>query len=173
MTPWAKRIAIALALSIGVNLLLAGYVLGYGLRRSRTAVGAIGAGNGPAMGAGRGMGHGPGMGMGMGRGMGNGLGTGSGAGCRRPALRAAIELRGSDLRTSRQEIDKARDTVRVALEHEPLDRAALEQALATLRTQSGRGQELTHQAIVDAAVRATPEQRRELANEFGSGDRER
>jgi hypothetical protein len=169
MTPWAKRIAIALAVSVGVNLLLAGYVFGYGLRRPQTA--AIGERNGPAMVMGRGMGLGPGMGMG--RGMGNGPGMGSGTGCRRPALRAAIELRGNDLRACRQEIDKARDNVRVVLGHEPLDRAALEQALAALRAQSGRGQELTHQAIVDAAVRATPEQRRELANEFGSGDRER
>jgi uncharacterized membrane protein len=169
MTPLAKRLAIALTLSVGVNLLLAGYVLGYGLRRPQTTIGTIGAGNGPAMGMGRGMGRGPGMGMG--HAMGSCPGMGNGTGCRRPALRAALGLREDDVRTYREEIDKARDNVRVALEHDPLDRLALEQALATLRTQSGRGQELTHQAIVDSASRATLEQRRELANEFGTGNR--
>ena len=162
MTPWAKRLAIALALSIGVNLLFAGYVLGFGLHGPRAVGGAIGMGNGPGMGMGRGMGRGSGMGMGH--------GMGSGTGCRRPALRTAIELRGNDVRACRQDIDKARDTVRVVLGHEPLDRAALEQALATLRAQSGRGQELTHQAIVEAATRAAPEQRHQLADEFGSAN---
>lgn len=165
MTPLAKRLAIALTLSVGVNLLLAGYVLGYGLHRPQTTIGTMGAGNGPGMGTGHG------LGMGMGHAMGSCPGMGNGTGCRRPALRAALGLRENDIRAYREEIDKARDNVRVALEHEPLDRSALEQALATLRTQSGRGQELTHQAIVDAASRATLEQRRELANDFATGSR--
>ena len=171
MTPWAKRLAIALSISIGINLLLAGYVLGYGLRRPQAAIGGYGEGHGPGMGMGRGMGHGPGMGMG--RGMGNCAGMGNGAGCARPALRAAIDLRESELRVCRQEIAKARDAVRDALAREPLDRAEIEQAFAKLRTQTGRGQELTHQAIVEAAARATSEQRRELAIEFGPDDHER
>ena len=170
MTPWAKRLGIALTISLGVNLLLAGYVLGYGLRRPQAAIGGFGAGHGPGMGLGRGMGSGPRMGMG--RRMGNSSGMGNGMGRGRPALRAAIDLRGNDLRACRQEIAKARDTVRDALAREPLDRTGLEQALANLRSQTGRGQELTHQAIVDAATRATPEQRRELADEFGWVDRE-
>ncbi len=170
MTPWAKGLTIALTLSIGGNLLLAGYVFGYGLRRPQMAVGKFGMGNGPGMG-GMGRGMGPGHGMGMGHAMGNCPGMGSGSGCGRPALRAAIELRGGDLRASRLEIDKALEAVRATLEHEPFERAALEQALTNLRAQSGRGQELTHQGIVDAAARSTPEQRHELAIELGPGDR--
>ena len=95
MTPWAKRLAIALSISIGINLLLAGYVLGYGLRRPQAAIGGFGVGHGPGMGMGRGMGNGPRMGMG--RGTGNGPGMGYGMGNGRPALRAAIDLRENDI----------------------------------------------------------------------------
>jgi Spy/CpxP family protein refolding chaperone len=163
MTPWAKRLAVALTISIAVNLLLTGYLVGNRFRNQQSAVVGFGAGSG------RGMGMGPGMGNG--RGMGKGLGMGNCAGRGRPAIRAAIEPRENELSKHREAIAKARDVVRETLGRDPLDRGAAEQALLTLRLQSQQGQEATHHAIVEAAARATPEQRRELANEFGTSDR--
>lgn len=79
------------------------------------------------------------------------------------AIRAAVVPRETERRGYRDEIAKARDAVKDALLTEPLERGAVEQALAKLRAQSQRGQELTHQAIAEAAARGTLEQRRELA----------
>lgn len=156
MTPWAKRLAVALTISIAVNLLLAGYLVGNRFRSQQSAVVGFGPGHGPGMGIGRMMGGGQGMGNCAGRG--------------RPAIRAAIEPRESELSTHREAIAKARDVVREALGRDPLDRGAAEQALATLRLQSQQGQEATHHAIVEAAAHATPEQRKKLAAEFGASD---
>jgi hypothetical protein len=161
MTPLAKRLTLALALSIGANLLLAGYALGYGWRRALPAASGLTAAGQPVGWAGRGMGRG--RGMGMGRGQGLGLGPGG------PALRAAVQLRSGELGTCRQDIQKARSAVQDALRREPLDRKVLEQALANLRAQSARAQEVAHQAVLQAAIGETPEQRSELADDFGRG----
>jgi Spy/CpxP family protein refolding chaperone len=157
MTPWAKRLAVALTISIAGNLLLGGYLIGFTFRTQPSVAVSANPERGRGMGMGRGRGNGPGMGLGLGRG--------------RHAIRAAVEPKESELRAHREAIAQARNRVRDTLVNEPLERNGLEQALASLRAQSQRGQELTHQAIVDAATRATPQQRRELADEFGSGER--
>jgi Spy/CpxP family protein refolding chaperone len=61
--------------------------------------------------------------------------------------------------------------VREALSAEPFDSNKLEQALAELRTQTSKNQELLQRALVEAAREATPEVRRELAHSFGHGSR--
>jgi uncharacterized membrane protein len=60
----------------------------------------------------------------------------------------------------------ARAPVRAALMAEPFDPAALEKALAELRQKTSVGQEKVHAALVDVAKRATPAERRELADSF-------
>ncbi len=67
----------------------------------------------------------------------------------------------------------ARQPVRAALEKEPFDPAALEQALTELRAQTGAGQQKVHAALVEVAKKATPEERRELAQTFALGPRRR
>lgn len=56
----------------------------------------------------------------------------------------------------------ARRKVRAALEAEPFDRARLERELAGLREETQRSQEALHRAFLDLATEATPEQRRRL-----------
>jgi Spy/CpxP family protein refolding chaperone len=156
LTPWAKRIAVALTISIAVNLLLAGYLVGNRFRSQQSANVGFGPGYGP--------------GRGIGRMMGGGRGVGNCAFRGRPAIRAAIEPRESELSAHREAITKARDAVRAAFGSEPFDRGAAEQALTTLRLRSQQGQEATHHAIVETAVRGTAEQRLELARDFSASD---
>jgi hypothetical protein len=63
----------------------------------------------------------------------------------------------------------ARLPVRLALEKEPFDPAALERALADLREKTGASQAKVHQALVEVAKQSTPEERRELARRFEAG----
>jgi uncharacterized membrane protein len=67
----------------------------------------------------------------------------------------------------------ARLTVRVALEKEPFDPTALESALAELRENTSTGQVKVHEALVEVAKKATPEERRELARTFAMQPRRR
>jgi hypothetical protein len=63
----------------------------------------------------------------------------------------------------------ARLPVRVALEKEPFDPAALERALSELREKTSGSQARVHAALVEVAKQATPEERRELARTFEAG----
>jgi uncharacterized membrane protein len=63
----------------------------------------------------------------------------------------------------------ARQPVRLALEQEPFDPAALERALTDLREKTSSSQAKVHAALVDVAKQATPEERRELARTFAAG----
>jgi uncharacterized membrane protein len=67
----------------------------------------------------------------------------------------------------------ARRPVRAALVKEPFDPAALERALADLREKTSASQAKIHQALVDVAKQATPEERRALARTFEAGPRRR
>jgi hypothetical protein len=63
----------------------------------------------------------------------------------------------------------ARMPVRIALEKEPFDPAALERALADLREKTSASQARLHAALVEVAKQSTPEERRELARSFEAG----
>lgn len=63
----------------------------------------------------------------------------------------------------------ARLPVRVALEKEPFEPAALERALADLREKTGASQARVHAALVEVAKQATPDERRQLARAFEAG----
>lgn len=137
MTPLAKRLAIFLAISIGVNLLFAGLWLGHGLRGRGT--------HGAMRGA-----HGP-----------------EGDGARRhPALRRAFEGRAPEFAERRQATRAARQKVADSLEQQPFNRSAVEAALAALRNENLRSQELLHGQLLGLAERGSPELRREIARTF-------
>jgi uncharacterized membrane protein len=67
----------------------------------------------------------------------------------------------------------ARLPVRAALVKDPFDPAALERALSDLRDRTSASQAKVHQALVDVAKQATPEERRALARTFEAGPRRR
>jgi uncharacterized membrane protein len=93
---------------------------------------------------------------------------------RRGPLRGLYREHGDELREKRRAIGEARRTAREALEKEPFDRAALESALAALRKETGASQEIMHRAIVEAATKGSPEERKKLGNaleRFGVGSR--
>jgi uncharacterized membrane protein len=146
MTPLAKRLSIALAVSIAINLLLAGIWVGRAFRHPRPPR----AGNEMAA-------------------LHDERSEREG---RRGPLRGLYREHGDELRERRRAIGEARRAARQALDKEPFDRAALESALAALRKETGSSQEIMHRAIVEAAAKATPEERRKLGHaleRFGPG----
>jgi len=144
MTPWSKRLAILLAVSIGVNLLLAGVLLGRGFGRPR------GGHAGPRP---------------------DDSGVEWREGRRHPVVREAVERRRGELSARRGAIEAARAKVRDALGRDPFDRALLEAALTNVRTETAESQALLHGALVEGAASATLEQRRELARNWDSKKR--
>jgi len=146
MTPLAKRLSIALAVSIAINLLLAGIWVGRAFRHPRPPRADH---EMPALHGERGEREG-----------------------RRGPLRGLYREHGDELREKRRAIGEARRAAREALEKEPFDRAALESALAALRKETGASQEIMHRAIVEAAAKAPPEERKKLGQaleRFGPG----
>jgi uncharacterized membrane protein len=136
MTPLAKRLSIALAVSIALNLLLGGIMLGRVFHRPHPPPRAER--EGPAARFERDGRRGP--------------------------LRELFREQGDALREKRRAIGEARRTARTALESEPFDRAALERALETLRKETGSSQELMHRAIVEAAAKGSADERKKLAH---------
>lgn len=140
MTPLAKRLSIFLAVSIGLNLLLAGLWLGRGLRDHDA--------------------HGP---HGFTRPMGSAAGF---AARRHPALRRAFEGKASEFAARRKAARAARAQVAESLARQPFERAAVESALGALRRENLRTQELLHGELVGEAERGSPELRREIGRTF-------
>jgi uncharacterized membrane protein len=136
MTPLAQRLSIVLAISIALNLLFLGFVVG---RRVRPFHGPHGVPGMPSAG----MNHGA-----------------------RGPLRGALAPNGPELAARRKAIQDARSRVADALERDPFDQAALESALAALRAESNQTQELVHRRIATFAASNGVEIRRELARTF-------
>lgn len=143
MTPLAKRLALAVALSLGLNLLLGGVLVGQALQR-RTQPHAD-----------------------RGRPMPSGMHE------RRPrgpsAFQREVGRRHPEFGERRRAIAEKRQNVRDALTSEPFDQAVLEQALAGLRKETEASQALVHRALVETATSATPAVRSELGREFQPG----
>jgi uncharacterized membrane protein len=138
MTPLAKRLSIALAVSIALNLLLAGFWVGrrvHGRPPPERGLPALGAEHDG----------------------------------RRAPLRGLFREHGDELRDRRRAIGEARSAARETLEREPFDRGALERSLETLRKQTLASQETMHRAIVAAAEKSSPEERRKLARALDRG----
>jgi uncharacterized membrane protein len=132
MTPLAKRLAIALAVSIAVNLLLAGIFVGRALHRRPPPPER----ETPAF-----------------RGERDG---------RRAPLRGLLREHGEELREKRRAILEARRKAQSVLDAEPFDRAGLEGALEGLRKETVASQQIVHRAIVSAASKGSPEERKKL-----------
>lgn len=139
MNPLTKRLAIVLAVSLGINLLLGGFLLG---RRFH--------GGPPPIPSGIASGHGHGFPllrerMRMKRGMG--------------------EMR-PDWRAFQSDHRAARERVARAFEQEPFDPAELDAALAALREQTTRGQKTLHDELAEQAKTGDATVRQNLARSF-------
>ena len=144
MTPLAKRLAIAAAISLGLNLLLGGVLVGQALQR-RTQRALIERGGPMASSMHERGPRGPG------------------------AFQRTVGGRHPEFGERRRVIEAARQKVREALTREPFDKGALEQALAGLRKETETSQALAHGALVETAASATPALRGELGREFQAG----
>ncbi|HYE52125.1 MAG TPA: periplasmic heavy metal sensor [Azospirillaceae bacterium] len=133
MTRTVKLLIAGLVLSLSVNLLVGGMMVGHHLT-----------GRGHAGGEGRG----PGMGFmpGLSREM-------------RPYVRAELEARREEGRQRIQAIREARREAGRVLRSEPFDRAAAAAALARLREVGAESQVALHEALLEAFAKAPPEAR--------------
>lgn len=161
MTITAKRLAIALATSLALNLFLVGFVAaralwGRGAFDGREYHGREHHGGEHHAGedhADEHHGHffGP-------RGL-----AGDASGGARQAMRRVLEERKDAFRQQRRSLHAARGAVSEAFAAEPFDRAALERALAELRAQTAESQRIMHESLIEVAPELSPEQRARLA----------
>jgi len=142
MTKTTKRLVIALAASVTLNLFLGGFL---------TARAVIGrphdmhhAGPGPFLGP---------------RGL---FGTARLANAQ-PQVKQVFERHREGLRNHRRQMHEARRGVAEALTAEPFERARLERALAGARQATDASQAAMHAALVEVAEAVGPEERRALA----------
>jgi uncharacterized membrane protein len=135
-----RRLTIALAVSVALNLFVAGFLVAGAVRR-----GFHERGTRPH--------HGPFFGP---RGM-RGADSGAERAMRRAMdhKRPAFEARGRTLR-------EARSKVSAAFSAEPFDAKALQTAFAELRTQTAESQRILHESLVEVAPTLSAEQRRKL-----------
>ncbi len=146
----SKKLAIVLAVSLGLNLFLLG-VLSVGFFRGPRPghFGGPGPDASPLLRGGPGGDH--------------------------PRLQKLLGRHKPELVEQRRSMRAARGRVDAALEAEPFDRARLEAELAKLRTETQRSQETMHRALVELAVDMPPEERKRLpmmlGGRHGSGER--
>lgn len=141
MTPLTKRLALGLAISVALNLLLAGIFVGFAVqRRTHGLARPVGSEFGPHRVGDARFGPGP--------------------------MRRALGEHHPELKERRQKASAAREAVRTALEHDPFDPASLERALEELRKETAESQALAHRALLQTAASATPAERKQLGAEF-------
>jgi len=135
-----KRLGIALALSVGINLFLVGAITTHLLRRPPT---------GPPM---------------RDRDGGQFLfrATEGMSPEGRSTVRAIMKRHRSGLMPRRKAMRQARRDVQTALEKEPFDRALLKRNLARLRGETSSAQEELHEAMSEAAGNMSAADRKEL-----------
>jgi Spy/CpxP family protein refolding chaperone len=142
MSTASKRLWIALAISLTLNLFAGGFI------SARLLHGRGGDHGGP---------HGPFFGP-------RGLLLDAEFGASMDAqVRAVMERHRESLRGQREQLRQARQAVGAALTSEPFDAAVLEQALARLRQRTDESQALMHAALIEIAPALTHEQRERLA----------
>ena len=151
MSSLTKRLSIALAVSVALNLFGAGFLVSRALHRE----------HGPRMPhmpppAQELVDVSPFMGP---RGL---LGCGAGPHAE-PRVREVMRAHGKELREGRGELRERRHAVEDALRAEPFDPAALTTALTALRASTNAAQERMHSALVDLAKTLSPEERHGLA----------
>ena len=152
MTPIVRKLGIALAVSVAVNLFTLGFLTARGFHGARGH-------DGPAHGAQE-------QRMRRGRDA-HGFG---------PYAAELSEARRTAMRGHRQTIAEAQRAVAAALGAEPFDRAALQAALQALRARQAAAGEAAHDALVELAGKLDAPSRRALAERgpgFGRERRER
>jgi uncharacterized membrane protein len=162
MTPLSKRLIVALVISVAVNLLVGGVLVGSAIQRSRLRADRAHAMAGPhgrAYDGPREAGpHGE---------RGERKVREGGRGARRGGPFGGLFASHRDEMVARQEaVGIARGAVRDALTRVPFDPADLERALTGLRAETTTTQELLHRAILDAARSGDAETRTKLARGF-------
>lgn len=155
MTPLSKRLIVALVISVAVNLLVGGMLIGSAIQRSRLRAERAHVMAGP-----HGRDHDGGA-------RGDRGPREGGRGARRGGPFGGLIAGHHEEVVARQKAaGTARAAVREALTHEPFDRGALEHALTGLRAETATTQELLHHAILDAAESGDAEARAKLARGF-------
>lgn len=141
MTPLSRRLIIVLAISGALNLLCAGIFVGGFIHRwrarSTNLVHALGDARPRAERR-----HGPGP------------------------FGGVLAGHHEEMKERRRATAEARKAVVASLEREPFDAAALDEALAGLRAETAKTQELVHQTLERAARDGDAEARRKLARGF-------
>jgi uncharacterized membrane protein len=151
-----RKLAVALACSLALNLFFAGFLTARALRRHDVYD------DRPP--------HGPSAGP---RGPRRDADLAADEGVRRALRRHedTFRSRGKDLRAARAKVS-------VAFAAEPFDTAALSSALTELRAQTSESQRMLHDTLVEMAPTLSPEQRARLSKhalerDFGPGRRRR
>jgi Spy/CpxP family protein refolding chaperone len=143
MNATGKRLAIALAISVMLNLFLLGFMSAR-LLHGPFAHGEL---------------HGPFFGP---RGL---LSRGAPPGAAGERVRGMMERRREAMRSQRAALRDAQHAVRDALSKEPFDATALERALEQLKRATADSQSLMHSALLEIAPSLTAEQRQQLARD--------
>ena len=179
MTPLSKKLIIALVVSVAVNLLCAGLLVGAAIHRSRMR-----AEHGQMMGP-RGMGPREGGPRDDDRRPKDDRGAQDDRGARDDRRdrddrddRGRREARGprrgamfggilaDEMLPRREEALKARAAVHDALTHEPFDAAALDRSLTALRAETAATQDLLHKKMLELTRKGDAETRAKLARGF-------
>lgn len=127
MTDALKRLRWALALSLGLNVFLIGFVSARWLqRRTDTSAHEV-------------------------------------RHDRRDGMRSRWRHPSPEMRAQHEELSAARRQVADALAAEPFDRERLQRALEKLRTETGAGQALLHEQLLERASQGSHEERKALA----------
>jgi len=146
-----KRLMIALAVSLGANLFMAGFLVARGLRSGdgRRPVAAMESPRALAQAA-----------------------RSAGAG---KQLRRVMQAHRPELRSRREAMREAHRRARHALVAQPFDPKALDAALDDVRSRQAERQDALHGAVVGLASELSPKQRRALAkaSRRGGGKRPR
>jgi Spy/CpxP family protein refolding chaperone len=150
MTPLVRKLVIALAVSVALNLFGFGFVVARGLRHRDQVVM-----HGPGMRPTPGMGFGPRRMMHGMRDLG-------------PAGQQMMDARREVMREHHRALRAAQDAVNTALTAEPFDPNKLNAALGELRARQAAAAQAAHGALVDLAGKLDANQRRALA-EHGRG----
>ncbi|HET6158859.1 MAG TPA: periplasmic heavy metal sensor [Dongiaceae bacterium] len=84
----------------------------------------------------------------------------------RPLIKDVFESHKAEFDSHRDAIQQARMKVAELLKADPIDRAQLDQALGNLLQESQAMQKFGHQVLIDVAQKLPPELRREMADRW-------
>ena len=140
MTLTLRKLGLAFAISLGLNLFLAGFIAANLMRPRRPPPSELASGGAMLFHAGQALGD-----------------------SRHPALLELMKKHRPALQQERRRIKDARGAVKAALIATPFEAKQLDRALAQLRQETDDSQALLHGALVELATKMTAEQRKAMA----------